>query len=54
VAQVFDAERYPTAARVGPVAGEELQAAYDPQRSFDFGLERLLDGIGVLILDASR
>ena len=29
VAQVFDAERYPTAARVGPVAGEEL-GAYDP------------------------
>jgi AcrR family transcriptional regulator len=53
VAQVFDAERYPTAARVGPVAGEEL-GAYDPQRSFEFGLERLLDGIGVLILDASR
>jgi AcrR family transcriptional regulator len=53
VAQVFDAERYPTAARVGPVAGEEL-GAYDPQRSFDFGLARLLDGIGVLILDASR
>jgi hypothetical protein len=54
VAQVFDAERYPTAARVGPVAGAELAAAYDPDRSFDFGLERLLDGIGVLILDASR
>ena len=54
VAQVFDAERYPTAARVGPVAGEELQAPYDPERSFEFGLDRLLDGIGVLILDASR
>jgi AcrR family transcriptional regulator len=53
VAQVFDAERYPTAARVGPVAGEEL-GAYDPDRSFEFGLERLLDGIGVLILEASR
>jgi hypothetical protein len=53
VAQVFDAERYPTAARVGPVAGAEL-GAYDPDRSFEFGLERLLDGIGVLILDASR
>ncbi|CAA9225613.1 MAG: Transcriptional regulator, AcrR family [uncultured Blastococcus sp.] len=54
VAQVFDAERYPTVARVGPVAGQELQAAYDPDRSFHFGLDRLLDGIGVLILDASR
>ncbi|NEK57868.1 TetR/AcrR family transcriptional regulator [Geodermatophilus sabuli] len=48
VAQVFDAERFPTAARVGPVAGEEL-GAYDPRRSFEFGLARLLDGIGVLV-----
>jgi AcrR family transcriptional regulator len=53
VAKVFDVERYPTAARVGPIAGEEL-GAYDPHRSFEFGLDRLLDGIGVLILDASR
>ncbi|MCZ2847088.1 TetR/AcrR family transcriptional regulator [Modestobacter sp. VKM Ac-2978] len=50
VAQVFDGERFPTAARVGPVAGEELGAG-DPHRSFEFGLERLLDGIGVLISD---
>jgi AcrR family transcriptional regulator len=50
----FDAERFPTAARVGPVAGNRLQAAYAPERSFEFGLERLLDGIGVLILSASR
>jgi AcrR family transcriptional regulator len=49
VARVFDAERYPTAARVGPVAGEELQAAYAPERTFEFGLARLLDGIGVLV-----
>ena len=53
VVRVFDAERYPTAARVGPVAGAEL-GAYGPGRSFEFGLARLLDGIGVLILDASR
>jgi AcrR family transcriptional regulator len=48
VAEVFDAERFPTAARVGPVAGPEL-GAYDPARSFEFGLARLLDGIGVLV-----
>ena len=48
LAEVFDAERYPTAARVGPVAGQEL-GAYDPARSFEFGLARLLDGIGVLV-----
>jgi AcrR family transcriptional regulator len=53
VTRVFDAERYPTAARVGPVAGEELQAAYAPERTFTFGLARLLDGIGVLIGDTA-
>ena len=49
VTRVFDAERFPTAARVGPVAGAELQAAYAPERTFEFGLARLLDGIGVLV-----
>ena len=51
VAEVFDAERFPTAARVGPVAGAELQAAYDPRRTFDFGLELLLDGAARLVSD---
>lgn len=50
LARVFDAGRYPTVARVGPVAGAELQAAYDPVRTFEFGLERLLDGIGAMIV----
>jgi hypothetical protein len=50
----FDAGRFPTAARVGPVAGDALRAADAPERSFEFGLERLLDGIGVLILNPSR
>ena len=45
-------ERFPTAARVRGAAGPA--AAHSPERSFEFGLERLLDGIGVLILDASR
>ncbi|MGY1671985.1 TetR/AcrR family transcriptional regulator [Geodermatophilus sp. SYSU D00710] len=48
VEQVFDPERYPTAARVGPVAGAEL-GGYAPERSFEFGLARLLDGIAVLV-----
>jgi AcrR family transcriptional regulator len=54
VERVFDRARFPTAARVGPVAGAELQAASSRERSFEFGLERLLDGIGVLILNPSR
>jgi AcrR family transcriptional regulator len=49
VERFFDAERFPTAARVGPAAGEELQAASSPARSFEFGLARLLDGVGVLV-----
>jgi AcrR family transcriptional regulator len=49
--QVFDPERYPVAARVGAAAGEAMQAAYDPQHAFDFGLARILDGIAALIPD---
>jgi AcrR family transcriptional regulator len=48
----IDPEHFPTAARVRTVAGGP--AADAPHRSFEFGLDRLLDGIGVLILDASR
>lgn len=49
VEKVFDRQRFPTAARVGPAAGADLQAAYDPDRSLAFGLERLLDGVEVLL-----
>jgi AcrR family transcriptional regulator len=49
LAKVFDAERFPTAARVGAAAGEALQAAYDPEHAFEFGLQRILDGIEALI-----
>ncbi|MDG4790115.1 TetR/AcrR family transcriptional regulator [Micromonospora sp. WMMD1102] len=54
LAQVFDAERYPVAARVGSVAGAEYQAPADPARSFDFGLQRLLDGIEAFVQRRSR
>jgi AcrR family transcriptional regulator len=47
--KVFDADRYPTATRVGAAAGEEFQAASAPERTFEFGLERLLDGMATLI-----
>jgi AcrR family transcriptional regulator len=48
VERVFDAERFPTAARVGPVSGPEL-GAYPAERAFDFGLQRVLDGIATMI-----
>ncbi|WP_345430151.1 TetR/AcrR family transcriptional regulator [Actinoallomurus vinaceus] len=47
--KVFDVDRYPVAARVGAAAGEAHQAAYDPEYAFEFGLARVLDGIGVLV-----
>jgi hypothetical protein len=47
--KVFDPDRYPIAARVGQAAGEEYNAAYSPDRAYEFGLARLLDGLGALI-----
>lgn len=47
--RVLDADRYPLAVRVGAAAGEAQGAAYDPRRAYEFGLERVLDGLGALI-----
>lgn len=47
--KVFDASRYPTAARVGPVAGAAYGAAYSPEHAFGFGLKRVLDGVEALV-----
>lgn len=42
--EVLDPARYPTAARIGQAAGEEYGPG-DPLRAYEFGLQRLLDGI---------
>jgi AcrR family transcriptional regulator len=47
--RVFDPARFPLAARVGSAAGEEHQAAVDPEHAFEFGLQRVLDGIEALV-----
>ncbi|GLW09659.1 TetR family transcriptional regulator [Microtetraspora sp. NBRC 13810] len=47
--KVLDEGRHPVAARVGSAAGREYGAAYAPERSFEFGLQRLLDGIEVFV-----
>jgi AcrR family transcriptional regulator len=49
LAKLFDAERYPTAVRVGAAAGAAYQAAFSPAHAYEFGLRRVLDGLGVLI-----
>lgn len=46
--ETIDFSAYPVANRVGPVVGE-LYGLGDPERAFDFGLERILDGLAVLI-----
>lgn len=40
---------YPISGRVGAVAGEEYNALADPERSFQFGLDRILDGLASLL-----
>ncbi|KXK59327.1 TetR family transcriptional regulator [Micromonospora rosaria] len=42
---------FPTAARVGTAAGQAHGAAYHPAHAFEFGLQRVLDGIAVVIAD---
>lgn len=49
LAELFDASAYPTAARVGQAAGEAHNAAYAPEHSFEFGLQRILDGVENLV-----
>ncbi len=49
LARVFDERRFPTASRVGAAAGAAHGAAYSPEHAYNFGLQRVLDGLGVLI-----
>ncbi len=47
--RVFDAERYPLAARVGAAAGGAHDAAYSADHAYEFGLARVVDGLARLI-----
>lgn len=49
--QHVDATTYPLAARVGSAAGAVHHGAYDPHHAYDFGIERILDGLSALIDD---
>jgi hypothetical protein len=54
LAEVFDTHAYPTATRIGSAAGAALGGAYNPRHAYAFGLERVLDGLGVLIEQKAR
>ncbi|GAA2318604.1 TetR/AcrR family transcriptional regulator [Nonomuraea roseoviolacea subsp. roseoviolacea] len=49
LSRIADVSRFPTATRVGEAAGEAMGTAYSAERAFEFGLQRLLDGIEALI-----
>ncbi|MGV9563393.1 TetR/AcrR family transcriptional regulator [Streptomyces sp. NPDC003480] len=49
LAQVLDANAYPTAVRVGAAAGAAHGSAYDPEHAYAFGLQRVLDAFTALI-----
>jgi AcrR family transcriptional regulator len=46
---VMDGSRFPVASRVGEAAGMAHQAVINPTHAYQFGLERILDGIEALI-----
>jgi AcrR family transcriptional regulator len=52
--RVMPPNEYPLSARVGTVAGEEYNAVADPERSFHFGLNRILDGLELLLSRTAR
>ncbi len=49
LAEVYVPGRHPVADRVGPAVGAALQAAYAPEHAFEFGLQRVLDGVEALV-----
>jgi AcrR family transcriptional regulator len=51
--QVLGPDDFPVAGRVGTAASKEYQGLWDPEHSFEFGLQRVLDGIEVLVEERS-
>ena len=47
--RVMGGREYPLASRVGQAAGEAYQAASDPARELEFGLDRIIDGLMVYL-----
>jgi AcrR family transcriptional regulator len=54
LARVLDENAYPTATRVGMAAGAAHGSAYNPDHAYDFGLQRVLDGLAALIHDRAN
>jgi AcrR family transcriptional regulator len=52
--QVLEPDRFPTASRVGTSASKEYEGLWDPDHTFEFGLQRVLDGIEMLVESRTR
>jgi AcrR family transcriptional regulator len=52
--EVLEPDRFPTADRVGTAAAEAYRGLWDPDHAFEFGLERVLDGIEALVESRAR
>ncbi|MEB3369034.1 TetR/AcrR family transcriptional regulator [Saccharopolyspora mangrovi] len=51
LAAVFDPAKYPNAARIGSAGGAEYRGPSSPGHAYDFGLQRILDGLETLVGD---
>jgi hypothetical protein len=51
--QIGDSKKFPLASRVGTAVGNEFDAPYDSDHAFEYGLERLLDGVSTLVANRS-
>jgi AcrR family transcriptional regulator len=49
LAELVDPEEFPLAVRVGAAAGETHGAAWDAGNAYEFGLQRVLDGLAALV-----
>lgn len=47
--RIADTSRFPLATRVGETSAQEYGSAYSPDHAFEFGLQRVLDGIESLV-----
>ncbi|MGH3830659.1 MAG: TetR/AcrR family transcriptional regulator [Pseudonocardiaceae bacterium] len=54
LARVLDKRTYPLATRIGTAAGTVHRSAHDPDHAYRFGLQRVLDGLAVLIDSRQR
>jgi AcrR family transcriptional regulator len=52
--EVLEPARFPVASRVGTAATKAYRGLWDPDHAFEFGLERVLDGIEALVESRSK